>query len=257
MQLKPILKRAFQALGYTLHRYDPNAPSRDYFSEQKRLSDFEGGKKVIFDIGAHEGDVTAIYRSLIPEAMIYSFEPSPETAAVLEKRFAGDGSVHPMPVAISDKCGTRHFFSYNSNANNSLLEASPDAESFVPGGLFDKRQEHEVETLTIDSICETNGIENISILKMDIQGGELDALKGARRMLQEGRIGLIYSEVCFVRFYENQPLFHHLCCHLEDYGYAFYDLYSPIHRQGKILWADAIFLGPSTMKAWKRHGASS
>jgi FkbM family methyltransferase len=251
MQLKSILRRSLQAVGYTVERYNPNAPNRDCVAEQKRLIHSELGRKVIFDVGAHQGAVTEGYRSQIPEATVYSVEPSPEAFAVLEKRFENDAAVHPIRAAISDTCGTRKFFSYRFQANNSLLSAHRDVEDFVQGGLFERQSEYEVQTLTIDSICQSNGIEKVSILKMDIQGGELDALKGARRMLEEGRISLIYSEVCFVQLYEGQPLFHHLCDYLEDCAYSLYDIYSPVHRQGQILWADAIFLGTSAKAAWK------
>lgn len=253
--IKSLLQRFFHAAGYSIRRYDPNAPSLDFFSEQKRLIEGRGNDAIILDVGAHEGETAGVYRSLFPEGMIYSFEPSPESFAVLSERFRGDSLVHSMQAAVADVCGTRKFYSHRANANNSLFKPSAEVGTLVEGEMFAAEREYEVEILTIDSFCMTRGIEKISILKMDIQGGELDALKGARRMLQEGRIDLILSEVCFVHLYEGQPLFHHIASHLENHSYSLYDIYAPIHRRGQILWAEGIFLGPSLRDAL-RHRAT-
>jgi len=163
----------FEGIGYTIQRHNPNAPSRDYFSEQKRLTEFERGNRIIFDVGAHEGEAARVYYSHLPEATTYTFEPSTEGSGVNEQRFQGNRHIHPVQAAVSDTCGTRTFFVHRFNANNSLLKASRDLDDFVPGGLFDEQHECEVKTVTIDSVYKANGIENVSILKMDIQGGEL------------------------------------------------------------------------------------
>jgi hypothetical protein len=77
---------------------------------------------------------------------------------------------------------------------------------------------------------------------MDIQGAELLALKGAIKLLEEKKIGLIYTETYFRRQYNNQPLFHEISKFLADYGYYIQDIYSPIYGKGSIAWCDAIFL---------------
>ena len=99
----------------------------------------------------------------------------------------------------------------------------------------------DVDTISIDSFCLTNGIEQIDVLKMDIQGGELDALKGAKQMLANGKVGLIYSETYFLEQYVNQPLFHEIATFLHQYGYYLQDVYNPIYGNGNIAWADVIF----------------
>ena len=99
-----------------------------------------------------------------------------------------------------------------------------------------------VNTETIDSFCSIHKIDKIDILKMDIQGAELLALKGAIKLLEEKKIGLIYTETYFRRQYNNQPLFHEISKFLADYGYYIQDIYSPIYGKGSIAWCDAIFL---------------
>ena len=99
-----------------------------------------------------------------------------------------------------------------------------------------------VTTETIDEFCNDHKIECIDILKMDIQGAELLALKGATKLLADKKIRLIYTEAYFRRQYNNQPLFHEISAFLAQYGYYLQDIYSPIYGNGKIAWCDAIFL---------------
>ena len=99
-----------------------------------------------------------------------------------------------------------------------------------------------INTETIDSFCSGHKIDKIDILKMDIQGAELMALMGAKKLFEGKKIDLIYTETYFRRQYNNQPLFYEISKFLADYGYYLQDVYSPIYGNGSIAWCDAIFL---------------
>jgi hypothetical protein len=86
-------------------------------------------------------------------------------------------------------------------------------------------------------------------LKLDIEGGELDALRGIKSLLKNHKIDLIYSEVSFSEIYENQNHFHDIASYLYDYGYKLFDLvYLVKSLDGQIYYGDAIFLSPNLMK---------
>ena len=55
--------------------------------------------------------------------------------------------------------------------------------------------EINVQTQTLDSFCLDKKIENIDVLKIDTEGNELNVLKGAKRLLSENKINLIYTEI--------------------------------------------------------------
>ena len=78
---------------------------------------------------------------------------------------------------------------------------------------------------------------------MDIQGGELLALKGAERLLSSSSVDLIYTEVEFVQLYEGQPEIYDLTKYLANFGFVLYGLYD-LHagKNGRLSWGDAIFL---------------
>ena len=100
----------------------------------------------------------------------------------------------------------------------------------------------EVPCIKLDDFCDENNITDIDILKMDIQGGEFSALRGAANLLKEKKIKLIYLETYYREQYVDQPLFHDISKLLHGYGYYLQDIYHPIYGKGSIAWSDVIFL---------------
>jgi FkbM family methyltransferase len=196
--------------------------------------------KVIFDIGANRGNTVIKYAKLFPTAKIYAFEPFLETFEILKDNVKDISNINISNFAIAEKIGETVFYSNKNEDTNSILSSSKI-------GLSSDEQvktigQTIVNTETIDSFCSTHKIDKIDILKMDIQGAELLALIGAIKLLEEKKIGLIYTETYFRRQYNNQPLFHEISKFLADYGYYIQDIYSPIYGKGSIAWCDAIFL---------------
>jgi hypothetical protein len=95
---------------------------------------------------------------------------------------------------------------------------------------------------TIEKSYSEENLRQINILKLDIQGSELRALKGAAVLLEEKRIDLIYTEAYFIKQYEDQPLFPEIALYLSNFGYQLQDIYNPIYGKQKIAWCDAVFV---------------
>lgn len=208
------------------------------FDVQKKL--LHNNTRVIFDVGANRGDIALKYSILFPNSKVYAFEPFEETFKKLNINVKGNPNINIYNFAIADKIGNAVFNSNKNEDTNSMLSSAKI-------GLSSDEQVKTIDqtivnTLTLDSFCSSNHIDGIDILKMDIQGAELLALKGATRLLAEKRIKLIYSETYFRRQYNNQPLFHEISAFLTQYGYYLQDIYSPIYGGGKIVWCDSIFL---------------
>jgi FkbM family methyltransferase len=237
MRLRRLIKTYLRRNGYDLHRITRNCGEKDAFAEQKVLLAGEKSR-VILDVGANIGQTALKYRTLFPESLIYSFEPFPESFARLASQFAGDGRVRPVQQAVGDSEGRETFYLNESHYTNSLLPCIKQ-ENLEPVGVM------EVSTTTIDEFCEREGIGEVQVLKMDIQGGELMALKGAAQRLKKKSIALIYTEVMFSPQYEGQAFFHDICMFLYDHGYSLFDQYNFSHTaEGQIAWGDAIFVAP-------------
>ncbi|HVM87590.1 MAG TPA: FkbM family methyltransferase [Puia sp.] len=211
---------------------------KDAFEVQYEL--LKKNAKIIFDVGANRGDVSEKYFQLFPSAKIYAFEPFPECFENLQQRFESIRNINCVQMAISSKKEAKDFFVNRSADTNSLYKSNSIGLS--SDKLVENVSTIQVNCISIDEFCEENNIQNIDILKMDIQGGELNALKGAVKLLKDQRIKLIYSEVFFVEQYIAQPLFEDISFFLRDFGYHLQDFYDPFYGKGNIVWADTIFV---------------
>ncbi len=194
----------------------------------------------IFDVGANIGYMSQRFRDCFPGAVVHAFEPFPGSYSVLENTARQLKNIIVNRWAVGSEKSKKTFF-VNANVDtNSLLEPKKT-------GLSSDRQCKNVSSIevtidTIDNYCSENNILKIDILKLDIQGGELDALKGAAGMLIEGKIELIYTEAYFIEQYENQPRFDEISTLLFKYGYRLQDIYNIIYGDGCIAWCDLIFI---------------
>jgi FkbM family methyltransferase len=239
MSIAKLAKALLKQCGYDLHRASPACTgSKDAFADQKRLL-ATCGAKTIFDVGANTGHTAVKYRTLFPLATIFSFEPSAECFEQLRQDFECDQNFYAVCSALSDQPGQREFHLNESSFTNSLLPS-------VDSSLARKIGTTQVSVTTIDEFCRERGLEAVDLLKLDIQGGELLALQGARSILSQSKISLIYAEVLFATQYEGQAFFFQVYEFLVQFGFVLFDLYDMKHKSnGQLAWCDAIFVGPA------------
>ena len=98
----------------------------------------------------------------------------------------------------------------------------------------------------LDDFIHENSIEQVDLLKLDLQGSELLALTGASEALSEGKIKCILCEIMFQPHYESQPsasaILHEL---MENHDYTLFNLYQPLHHHGYLCQTDALFFHSS------------
>ncbi len=224
----------------------PDLP--DESLQQRRLLEMAGIEaKVIFDGGAYIGDLTARYLTAFPAARVWAFEPGPENYARLSVRFAGDRRVLPVQAALSDTAGEQNLAVTDADMTHSLLPL--DAASPYPDYPIRQIGEIHVKTVTVDGFCRDAGIEQINVLKLDVQGFEGPILRGAGKLLQEGRIDLVFTELNFVRVYQGQTRTEDVLSILGESGYRLFDLYNLRRAEsGQVKWGDALFLSPDVRR---------
>lgn len=205
--------------------------------------------RVIFDVGAHHGQTTIDYFAMFQNAQIFAFEAEPDNIAVLKEALKPCSSrVQLFGNAITNQCGMVDFFVCTHNGTHSTFEPG---DTSLWGSPETVKERIIVPSLTIDQFSHEKNIQHIDILAMDIQGGELDALRGASKLLKSHNISLLRLEVEFFYLYKNQPLFWEIGNYLSSFGYQFYGLYDchfSKHNPNTLVWADAIFLSPNLTK---------
>jgi len=198
--------------------------------------------KTIFDVGAHEGIITARYRELFTKAKIFAFEPYFPSFEGLTKNYATDALVSLHNLAISSNIG-QHKLNVNSSIlTNSLLETDIKGSSNWKEGLLETVETRTVDVITLDKFCLDNQISFIDLLKLDIQGNELSALRGAQQLLLDQCIDVIYCEIILVPTYQKQGLFSQVLDFAQNFNYQLFGIYNPCYKQLRLNQIDIILV---------------
>ncbi len=148
----------------------------------------------VFDVGAHVGALTALFSKLAGSGSVHAFEPAQtafeELCSAVTK--AGAANVTVNRLALSDRPGRVRLHCYDGpfQAFNSMADR-PLADYGVEAGPV----RHEaVEATTLDAYCAAGNVARIDLLKIDVEGAELQVLRGAQTMLAAKRIGCVAFE---------------------------------------------------------------
>jgi len=134
-------------------------------------------KPVVLDIGANIGTYSEAILKFAPQATIFAFEPSSVARKGLENRFIGNNSVRIIPFAVGSVISTETLWSDTAGSGLASL-TKRNLEHFS----IDFNQSESVEVTTLDSWANTmNVVPNL--IKMDVEGHELDVLKGGLKTL--------------------------------------------------------------------------
>jgi FkbM family methyltransferase len=175
--------------------------------ERSKLNLFKAALRegdVVYDIGAHVGTYSLLAAAHIgPTGRVYAFEPLPRNLGYLEQHLALNGvdNCTVLDVAVTSEIGTSVFDESVHPAMGHLGAA---------GGRV-----ITVRTVTLDGLVGSGAIRPPSVVKLDIEGAEYDALLGATRTLADAR------PIVFVATHGDD--LHHECCELLEL--AGFDLY--------------------------------
>lgn len=210
----------------------------------------------ICDVGAMaEGEDR--YASLVQQgiANVAGFEPDPKQFAKLQAAqkphsryfnfFLGAGGPATFHLARFPGCSSLY------QADPGIIDLFSSIGASI-GGNFTVKSTEEVQTTRLDDVPE---MPPIDYLKLDVQGAELDVLKGASNALSSAVV--IESEVEFIPLYKDQPLFGDVQLFLRERGFVlhkFLDIAgrgfrpfngpknNPFAAMSQVLWADAVFV---------------
>ena len=207
----------------------------------------------VLDLGAYVGRMTERFADELSDTPIHAFEPTPQTAVTLRQRVARLRNVTVHEIALADRAGVLPLFLNRFDATNSLLENAQGSGNPVENGVYDHVGRIEVRVTTLDDWCAAELPTGDLVIKADMQGCEGRMLAGGCRVLGEGRVAALYSEVLFAPMYEGQASFWDLHETLTmRHGLTLWQIY-PLHRDpsGRP-WSDALWLREDVLALMRR-----
>lgn len=170
------------------------------------------GIKVIYDIGASVGTWSLLAKAIIPEASIEAFEPLPSHCQEFRANFRRVGGTRLHEIALGAENASVPLRVTDFSDASSLLPLAAAGRSQL--GLKELAQV-SVEMRRLDDFRGRQDLAMPDLIKLDVQGYEMEVLKGAGDCLSHAK-GVIV-EVSFDKYYEGQCLFHELVAHLASH----------------------------------------
>lgn len=238
--MKTLLNKALRKLGLQLVK---TKSSKDAFDVQKQLIGSDQKEKVIFDVGAYNGKVSLKYNNLFPNSTLYSFEPFPNSFALLKENTAAYPNINIYNKGLGANVGVSKFHSNQFAETNSILATHEAGNSnWWDKDFLTTKEVIDVELTTIDQVVKENNVSKIDILKMDVQGAEYLVLEGAKESIEKGMIDLIYTEIILIPTYQNQKPFDEMLRLYRQKGFEIFTIATASHApSGQLQFVDAIF----------------
>lgn len=190
----------------------------------------------VLDVGASRGQFALFARSRFRGAKIVCFEPLPEARATAS-RVLDDDDITLHGVALGVSSGQTELHVSARDDSSSLLPIGSQQVNMFPGT-------HETGTITVRVERLEKYLDDTIVrpclLKLDVQGMELEVLRGAGPKL--AHVDEVFVEVSFIELYTGQALAGDVIGYLAEHGLRLVDVHSVVRdSQGAALQADLLF----------------
>jgi FkbM family methyltransferase len=195
---------------------------------------------VVLDVGANVGEYAQQLRTDRFKGRIVSFEPQSAPFRELQRRAAADPRWDCRQLALSDTDGEATMNVSSHTPTSSFLPIKDWLVTELPevGYVATER----ARLMRLDSLREELiRPSDRTLLKVDVQGYELNVLQGARRTLSD--IALLECELSLVALYEGSPLLRDMLAWLETAGFRLVSVEPTgfFPPSGEVLQVDGIF----------------
>lgn len=227
--MKRFLQRLFRQFGLEIHRRQGRArahlgPDRDSLDGVLRqISEAGFAPATVIDVGAAVGLFTRTCHAVFPRANYLLIEPLEEYLPSLMK-VSRDIPRTRFELAAATASEGSTTFNVHPDLLGSSLYHETEEGSDVNG------TPRQVHTIRLDQWVEKQGGMSPYLIKIDVQGAELDVLEGGQAILANTAVAIL--EVSLFRFFQRGPVFHDVLEYMKARGFVPYDFlglqYRPI-----------------------------
>ncbi len=197
--------------------------------------------RMVIDVGANRGQFSLLAAGLWPEAEILAFEPLPEPCQKLIDVTSGLPKFRAFDAAIGPRRAMLPMNVARRDDSSSLLPITELQERIFPGTGHDRVA--EVRMAPLGDFLDDVDMRRPSLLKIDVQGYELQVLEGVGDLL--GQVDVVYVEASFMELYGGQPLADEVIEALAAKGFRLCGVWNLSHAaDGRPVQADFLFERP-------------
>lgn len=219
--MKKIIKSFISSLGYEIR----NRNYKDIFTTRENMAESAEHLKsvgfypdLVIDAGAADG--TPPLQECFKESRFFWIEPLDdfkENLEALKQKYNGDY----LLAAVGKQPGELTLYVSSDKMGNSLLVQNDGTPS---------QQEKKVSVVTLADLAAKHSFTSYEkiLLKIDVQGFELEVLEGAADFIE--KIDVIMLEVSFFRFSQGCPDFYDVIIYMKKKGFVVYDMFGGINR---------------------------
>ena len=159
----------------------------------------------IIDIGAHKGEFLEKMLQIEKVNSFYAFEPQKDIFDILNKKFSKNNKVTLLNYALDKEITNKNLQINKFSATSSLAEVNEKSmylklKNFLTNSKSNFIDEYAVQTNTVDNIFKNVNLEK-TLLKIDVEGFEMNVIKGSKIKLKEIPYMLIENQ--FGNHYKN------------------------------------------------------
>ncbi|MEO8399930.1 MAG: FkbM family methyltransferase [Ignavibacteriaceae bacterium] len=227
--LKKKIKKVMHKVGLDVKKYKP--------INYKWLENLE--IQSVIDVGANVGQFANEINKILPKVKIYAFEPLTDCFNELRNN-TKKLNIQLYNYALGNENGKNEINMSNHTPSSSLLKMTQ-----LHKDIYVHSKDHNIQKIEVRKLDDMYGNMDIKfpiLLKLDVQGYELEVLRGAKDFLN--RVKVVLTEINYSRLYQNQATFKDLFLLLDSYGFAYrgnlVQTVSPIN--GEVLYTDSVFV---------------
>lgn len=193
----------------------------------------------IVDVGANRGQFALVAARRFPHAKLYCFEPLESSRVKLARVLSDkrDMELHAVALGASSRIDSLHVS--RREDSSSLLAIGTAQTTAFPG--TDEASSIAVVVARLDEILSAERIARPCLMKLDVQGYELEVLRGSEGLLDS--IDELLVECSFVELYEQQALVDDVVAYCRERDFHLAGVFSLAHdSSGRCLQGDFLFV---------------
>ena len=183
---------------------------------EKLVKDIEVPETII-DIGSNKGQFILLMEQIFPNKIVYSFEPIIEMINKQKKFYKYKKNITFHNLALGSSICSKEFLITSRMDSSSFLKVVSNTNKSKNYSVIEKR---DIKVSTLDEIFLNEKISHPILIKMDVQGYELEVLKGANDLLK--KIDYLLLEVSKNEMYQNQPTEKIIVEYLKNFNFEIY-----------------------------------